>query len=177
MSTLLKIGDHLSFLTSGYTSQNDKPNVPALLKVRTGKDSTQHYMEAVPLPALPLQRWTVVTIVKEGRRFDVYYGALLVASKVCNYVPVAPQAHDFSAGVKGWKGQIGLFNVSPNASMKDDVIRDLDGLINRRGIPFYLEEFNFDFNINTPTCLFGNCNTLPNVKPMNPFAVYATSVS
>jgi hypothetical protein len=178
MSKILNIGDNLEFLASGYTSQNDKSLVPAVLKIRTAKDSTQNYMEPITLPAIPLQRWTVVTIVKEGRRFDIYYGTLLVASKLCNNVPVSPfPGSSWAAGAAGWKGQIGLFNVSQKASTKRDVVADVESMVNTRGIPYYLDRMNFDFSVNMPTCMLGNCNMMPAVKPVNPFAIYASNVS
>jgi hypothetical protein len=179
MSKLLSIGDNLELWASGYTNQNDKPYVPALLKIRTGQDSTQHLMEAIPLPAIPLQRWTIITIVKEGRRFDVYYGATLQTSKLCDYVPVPPDgSRQWFAGNPKWQGQIGFFNGSMTAARKEDVEKDVKALVNTRGIPFYMDQVKFDFtSVTVPSCVFGDCNKLPDVKPPNPFAVYASSVS
>ena len=179
MSKLLSIGDNFELWASGYTNQNDKPYVPALLKIRTGQDSTQHLMEAIPLPAIPLQKWTIITIVKEGRRFDVYYGAILQTSKLCDYVPVPPDgSRQWFAGNRKWQGQIGFFNGSTTAARKQDVEEDVKALVNTRGVPFYMDQVTFDFkNIQIPSCMFGDCNKLPDVKPPNPFVVYASSVS
>lgn len=179
MSKLLNIGDNLEFWASGYTNQNDKPYVPALLKIRTAQDSAQHMMEAIALPAIPLQRWTIVTVVKEGRRFDVYYGAKLQVSKLCDYVPVPPDgSRQWFSGNRNWKGKIGFFNGSGSAARHQDVEKDVAALVNTRGVPFYMDQVTFDFtSIQTPACLFGDCNKLPDVKPPNPFAVYASSVS
>lgn len=179
MSKLLSIGDNFELWASGYTNQNDKPYVPALLKIRTAQDSNQHFMEAIPLPAIPLQKWTIITIVKEGRRFDVYYGTSLQTSKLCDYVPVPPDgSRQWFAGNSKWQGQIGFFNGSANASRKEDVENDVKALVNTRGIPFYMDQVKFDFtSVQVPSCLFGDCNKLPDVKPPNPFTVYASSVS
>jgi hypothetical protein len=82
LSKLVAIGDCVELWCAGYTSSNDKPFVPALLKIKTATDATvQWYYESISLPAIPLQRWTVVTIVKEGRRFDIFYGAKMVATR------------------------------------------------------------------------------------------------
>jgi len=176
LSKLLNIGQSLEFWASGYTSTNDKPYVPALLKIKTGSGDVNHFMESVPLPAIPLQRWTVITIVKEGRRFDVYYGQKLVASKLCDNVPIPPStSSDWMAGVSGWTGKIGLFTGYAKAQSQDDINNDVSTLVNTRGVPFSLEHIKLDFNFNTP-CLFGNCNNLPAVKPLNPFAVYSSTV-
>lgn len=177
LSKLLYIGNALEFWASGYTSTNDKPYIPALLKVNTGTGNLNSFMESVPLPAIPLQRWTVVTIVKEGRRYDVFYGQKLVASKLCDNVPIPPSTgSDWKAGIAGWQGQIGLFTGMAKAQSQDDVNADVSSLVNSRGVPFYLEQMNFDFNLTMPECLFGNCNNLPAVKPLNPFAVYSSTV-
>jgi hypothetical protein len=176
LSKLLHIGQALEFWASGYTSTNDKPYVPALLKINTGSGNLNSFMESVSLPAIPLQRWTVVTIVKEGRRFDVYYGQKLVASKLCENVPIPPSSgSDWKAGVPGWVGRIGLFAGYPKAQSQDDINKDVSSLVNTRGVPFFLDEIKFDFNFDVP-CAFGNCNGLPAVKPLNPFAVYSSTV-
>ena len=177
LSKLLSMGDSLEFWASGYTSTNDKPYVPALLAIKTAKDSTNYFVESVTLPAIPLQRWTVITIVKEGRRFDVYYGQKLVASKLCDNVPIPPSASSWKAGgLNNWKGKIGLFKGFPNAQSQDDVNSDVSALVNTRGVPFYLDQINFSFDLTMPQCIFGNCNNLPTVKPLNPFAVYTSNV-
>ena len=177
LSKVLYIGDVFELWASGYTSTNDKPLVPALLKIKTAQDSNNFFVESLSLPAIPLQRWTVITIVKEGRRIDVYYGQKAVASKLCDNVPLSPSGSDWRAcGMNGWQGQIGLFTGATKAKTQDDVNADIEALVNTRGIPFYLEQMNFSFDLSMPQCMFGGCNNLPAVKPLNPFAVYNSSV-
>ena len=141
LTNLLSIGDYVQLWASGYTSQNDKPYVPALLKIRTGTDNSQHYMESIPLPAIPLQKWTAITIVKVGRRFDVYYGAKLQVSKLTTYVPIPPDAilswTAVPSGAPSWKGIIGFFKGYTTAYYAPDVLKDMGTLLNTRGIPFY----------------------------------------
>lgn len=177
LSKVLHIGDVFELWASGYTSSNDKPLVPALLKIKTAQDSNNFFVESLSLPAIPLQRWTVVTIVKEGRRIDVYYGQKNVASKLCDNLPLSPSGSDWRAcGMNGWKGKIGLFTGGSKAKTQDDVNADVEALVNTRGIPFYLEQINFSFDLSMPECMFGGCNNLPVVKPLNPFAVYNSNV-
>lgn len=186
LTNLVSIGDYVQLWASGYTSQNDKPYVPALLKVRTGKDNSQHYMESIPLPAIPLQKWTVITIVKEGRRFDVYYGGKLQTSKLTDYVPIPPdsilQWMTMPAGSHGWKGQIGFFTGYNKASYAPDVLKDMEGLLNTRGVPFYIDQPPISWPawpMPGSLCLTGNCDALPSVSPPPgaPFAVYSSAVS
>lgn len=179
LSKLLALGDFVELWASGYTTQNDKPYVPTVLKVKTGSSATSYSMEGMSLPAVPLQRWTLITIVREGKRVDVYYGAKQVASKLFEKMPVpADPAKDWSAGAAAWKGKIGLFAGVPFAAQSSaDVEADVERIVNTRGVPFYMDRVSFDWSLSTPECILGDCNRLPTVKPLNPFAVYATSVA
>jgi hypothetical protein len=174
----------MQFWASGYTSQNDKPYVPAILKVRTGKDTSQHFMESISLPAIPLQKWTIITIVKEGRRFDVYYGAKLQTSKLTEYVPIpSDSVLNWTAvpnGTKGWNGEIGFFMGFKKAYYSDDVLNDMQYLLNTRGIPYYVENSSLLASISLPQgCLFGDCQALPSVDPPpnSPFTTWSSTVS
>ena len=53
--------------------------VAAQLTVLT-TSSGSLFKETVALPALPLQKWVMVTVVHEGRRVDVYYNDKLLSS-------------------------------------------------------------------------------------------------
>ena len=182
LSKLLNIGDLVELWASGYTNQNDKPYIPALLKLKTAATNSKYTVESISLPAIPLQKWTVITIVKEGRRFDVYYGAKLQTSKLSDYVPIPPdiaQPQQWFAGNTAWKGQIGFFMGFDKAQTAKDVMADVETLVNSRGIPYYMD--NIDLTMPFPSmdgCIFGNCgSSLPDVKPANPFSKYSTSFS
>ena len=177
LTKILALGGVFELWISGYTSTNDKPYVPAILKIQTAKDKNQYFMESVSLPAIPLQRWNVISIVKEGRRYDVYYGEKLVVSKLLDYTRFASTADTWKIyKTPGWKGKIGLFRWIFHAETKENVHADVSRLINTRGIPFYLDQINFSFDLKMPECMFGNFNKLPTIKPLNPFAVYQTNV-
>jgi len=179
LSQLLSVGDYIQLWASGYTSQNDKPYVPALLKIRTGTDTSQHYMESVALPAIPLQRWTIITIVKEGRRFDVYYGAALQVSTLTEYLPIPPDlTQQWYAGNPAWHGKIGLFQGFAKSQYKNDVIADMENLVDTRGIPYYSPDHQgYTTTSLAPPCILGNCNNTPNATPPNQFMVFQTSVA
>lgn len=46
--------------------------------------------ETVELPNFPLQKWILVSILRDGRRFDVMYNDKIVASHRLTYYPAAP---------------------------------------------------------------------------------------
>jgi hypothetical protein len=175
---MLYIGDSLEFYMAGYSPTTTESFVPALLKIRTGRDSTQHYMESVSLPAIPFQKWTIVTIVKEGRRFDVYYGAVLAATKLLDHIPISPDSSQgWYTGNIGWNGTIGLFYGTVQEQNKDDIERDVSGLVDRRGVPFYVRNPPLTFSMPSMSSFSftGSTSTaLPIVAPPNPFLTYQT---
>lgn len=175
MSRLVWLGDLCELWASGYTSQNDKPYIPALLKIKTAKDSTNYYMESVSLPAIPLQTWTMITLIKEGRRIDVYYGAKQVASKLLRFIPTSTSSLQWAAGNSEWKGTIGFFTNMNGEWGAKDVKSDADSLLDTRGIPKYVQQMKIsvqDIQFPKLGCPFGDCNTLPDVRPPNPFLIY-----
>lgn len=46
--------------------------------------------ETIELPNFPLQKWVLVTVLRDGRRFDVMYNDKLVASHRLTYYPATP---------------------------------------------------------------------------------------
>jgi hypothetical protein len=133
-------------------------------------------MESVSLPAIPLQRWTVITIVKEGRRFDVYYGTKLVASKLLDHYPVPPGPNDpWMGGATGWKGSVGFFSVKNAAVTTEAVAADVASVVDTQGVPF--DQTPFFTELPSFSCPGGNCLKMPKVVPPNPFVTYQTTVS
>lgn len=178
MYKMLSKDNLIELWLSGYTSENDKSKADTLLKIKTAKSSSQYYMEAVELPAIPMQKWVMVTIVKEGRRIDVYYGAKLVASKLLTYIPVSsPGATPWTAGNRHWRGKIGFFVGVNKAQTSEDVRKDVESMLNTRGEPLGYDALKPELSLSLPDCLLGNCNKFPQVKPLNPFAVYVSSVA
>ena len=178
LAPLLSLGSFVNLLVSGYIAQSDKPLVSTVLTIKTASSSDTH-IESISLPAIPLQKWTVVTLVQEGRRIDVYYGSTSVASMYLKYTPVPAYINEtwMVGGMKSWAGQIGLFASSTKATSSSDVEQDVSTIVDTRGMPFSQNELDFSFNLNLPSCLFGTCSGLPPLRPPNPFSVYASSVS
>jgi hypothetical protein len=178
LTPLLSLGSFVHLLVSGYIAQSDKPLVSTLLTIKTASGSDTH-IESISLPAIPLQKWTVVTLVQEGRRIDVYYGAKSVASMYLKYTPIPAHVGEpwLVGGMRGWVGQVGLFSSSTKARSSSDVERDVSNTVDTTGMPYSQNELDFSFDLNLPSCLFGTCSGLPPVRPPNPFSVYASSVS
>lgn len=54
----------------------------------TTKNQQQITTETIPIPQLPTQKWVCVTILRDGRRFDIMYDDQIVASHRFEYYPV-----------------------------------------------------------------------------------------
>ena len=182
LTPLLSLGNSVNFLVSGYVSQSDKPLVSSLITIKTTSSSSTH-IESISLPAIPLQKWTVVTLVQEGRRIDVFYGTDSVASTYLKYTPIPAYATDSwkVGGMNGWGGKIGLFSSSLSRKSSEDVIKDVTELVDSTGLPYGVIETDvpfFDISLlSLPSCIFGTCSGLPPIKAPNPFSVYSSSVS
>lgn len=133
--------------------------------VTTG--ATETVEETLVLPNLPVQRWTMITIAREGRRFDVYYNAALVLSKRCQYVLdgsslIGPAI----AGDKNLNGQIVNVNLYSQKLSASDVARIYSILADTNGKPFTDKETNFiDY---LPFCKDGSCLKGPKIRPASP---------
>jgi hypothetical protein len=178
LASLLSLGSCVNFMVSGYVAESDKPLVSTLLTIKTASSSNTH-IETIALPAIPLQKWTVITLVQEGRRIDVYYGSVSVASLNLKYLPVPAASTDSwkIGGMNGWDGKIGLFSTSLVQVTSTDVLNDVSNLVDTTGMPYSENDIAVSFDLGISSCIFGNCSGLPPIKAPNPFTVYASSLS
>jgi hypothetical protein len=159
--------------------------------------ATQKYIETMTLPAIPLQKWTMVTVAREGRRFDIYYNDRLVLSQKTMYMPVnASSSSSFSglvSGSSGMGGQIALLNVFSNRYSIGDVAALYTTTSDTRGRPYVttvqqdlygllpaaspasfstsLSSYIPSFNLCPP----GGCFNSPVVRPASPLYDWTTS--
>lgn len=85
-------------------SPKDKKEYGARLRVQTQQAGRFQY-ETIPLPAIPKQRWVFLTLLREGRRFDVMYDDRIVASQRLEHYPVVISS-PLSVGNKGLEGAV-----------------------------------------------------------------------
>jgi hypothetical protein len=157
---------------------------------------TQKYIETMVLPAIPLQKWTMITIAREGRRFDVYYNDRLVLSQKTMYMPVNSSSNSSFSGLvsgsAGLGGQIGLLNVFSTRYSTGDVSALFSGTSDTRGRP-YLTTAQQDLYGLLPTaspagfstslstylpsinlCPPGGCFNSPVIRPASPLYDWTT---
>jgi hypothetical protein len=158
---------------------------------------TQKYIETMVLPPIPLQKWTMVTVAREGRRFDIYYNDRLVLSQKTMYMPVNSSSNSSFSGLvsgsAGLGGQIALLNVFSNRYSTGDVSALYSGTSDTRGRP-YLTTVKQDVYGLLPTaspagfstslssyvpsinlCPPGGCFNSPVIRPASPLYDWTTS--
>lgn len=103
-------------------SPKDKKDYGARLRVQTQHASEFKY-EIIPLPAIPTQKWVYLTILREGRRFDVMYDNRIVASQRLAHYPVVITS-PLSVGDKGLSGSVIHMMVNSRRLRPDEVERE-----------------------------------------------------
>jgi hypothetical protein len=160
----------------------------------TGTGMTpQNMIETLALPPIPYQKWTMITISREGRRFDIYYDNNLVVSHIMLYT-VTTTAFDTRgpmAGDVNVLGQLGLFNMLPFMSTSATVSAAYSAQSDTRGRPFLnaLDETSTLFpkmslgGIGWPSlpdfslCPSGSCMKTPTVRPAQPWQDWDSNYS
>ncbi len=118
-----------------------RPNaVAAQLAVMTMQNASggrSLFKETVSLPAFPLQKWTMITVVHDGRRVDVYYNDGLVASVQLENM-ISTDNFNLSyvdVGDSGLTGIIGLLRFYRRAVNGGDVRSQYSTQVDTRGAP------------------------------------------
>lgn len=158
-----------------------RPNSVAVqLAIRTNTENTKEekvsQIETIPLPPLSQQKWTMITISREGRRIDVYYNNEMVSSsKTTNMICVSNvNGSPVMIGDSGLSGQIGVLSFFLNRFSIQDVSTAYARNTDTRGSPLQIatdkDTFTQSFSPGADTfsilhrlCLDGSCLTLPRV--------------
>jgi hypothetical protein len=164
----------------------------------TGSTSTtaQKYIETMILPPIPLQKWTMVTVAREGRRFDIYYNDRIVLSKKTMYMPsntsIVSNFSGLVSGSPGLSGQLALLQVFSTRYSSADVAGLYKSSSDTRGRP-YVTTLKEDITGLLPTaspdtpsidltslvpsiniCPPGGCFNTPVIRPASPLYDWTT---
>ena len=156
-------------------------SVAVQLTVRTNTEDASGValstIETISLPPLPQQKWTMITISREGRRLDIYYNnEIISSSKTINMITVANvNGSPAMIGDLGLSGQIGLLSFFPNRFSVQDVSNSYTQNTDTRGSPLQIATTKGAFTqtlsegIDTSSwlhklCLDGSCLSLPKVS-------------
>ena len=196
--TLLNIAGIVSLEVLTVPDASRQGRATAQLVVKTegpptttgGSSASQKYLETIALPEISLQKWTMVVIAREGRRFDVYYDGKIVASYTTMYMPVNTTVQSNFAGLvsgsSGFGGTIGLLNVYDYRLTTKDVSGLYSSSVDTRGRPYIPgikgDMWGFsprstpgtvstslnDYIPNINICPSGGCFSAPVIRPASP---------
>jgi len=102
--------------------------------------TSQKYIETLTLPPIPVQKWTYVTVAREGRRFDVYFNDTIVLSQKTMYMPISNVSNSslggITSGSEGLSGQLAIANLYNHRLTSKDVSAYYSQYADTRGRPY-----------------------------------------
>ena len=134
--------------------------------------------ETMVLPDIPFQKWTMITVAREGRRFDIYYNDRLVLSKRVQYVIASQSATSpIIAGDPLLNGNIAHVLISSTKFTASDVANTYINKADTNGEPFLSQDSNLINTIThmSPFCKDGSCINGPVIKPASPLMDWQTN--
>jgi hypothetical protein len=111
------------------------------LIVRTQGQTIQN--ESIPLKAFPEQKWVHVAIVREGRRYTVYYNGKIAGSSRTQYFPTI-NTSQFFVGDERLRGMFAFPKLAPTAYTLDEINKELRTTSDTRHKP-YLDQTTSNF--------------------------------
>jgi hypothetical protein len=137
-------------------------------------NDTEVVEETIALPMIPLQKWTMITISREGRRYDIYYNASLVSSKRTEHVlDVGSAVGPILVGDKNMQGSIAYVDISDARSSASQVAYNYSRLADTTGQP-YIMKGDIRLTDYIPVCDGGACLKGPSVRPSSPLMDWDT---
>lgn len=171
---LLNFGQSL-FIEMLQAPDASRPGLPKTqLCIQTTKNTgatNTVYLETFSLPPFPMQKWVMLTIVRNGNTFDVYYNDSLVASHRTQNAPYfTATTGSFADG--SVRGQVKYLFAKDSAMLAAEVSSEYKKLADPRGEPY---EPMFP-PLQLPSfCPSGDCFRGPQVRPANPLVDWRTS--
>ncbi len=131
------------------------------------------FEETIPLPNIPFQKWTFVTIAREGRRFDVYYnGEIVMSKRTQNVVDVRAAYGPITAGDPNLVGKMAFVESFSEKLTQPQIMANYKANSDTTGQPMISSPLNiFDY---MPNCKDGGCITGPTMRPTSPLLDWQT---
>lgn len=134
---------------------------PARLEIFVKGYDNPEYAE---IPNFPLQRWTAVVIVKNGRKFNIYLNGRIAVSHTCTAMPDFDETQPLTIGDPRLDGTLSLLSLAPYAMKTNEVRELIKGAVDTNGkpyMPFTLMSIFKPFMPSIPNigpwCPGGNC--------------------
>lgn len=103
----------------------------AQLRIKTN-DGGQIQQEIIELPPIPKQKWMFITVLRDGRRFDVIYNNQIVASQILEFYPVVISS-PLSIGNTGLSGSVIHVMINGNRLSPTDCERERVSRVDTNG--------------------------------------------
>jgi hypothetical protein len=147
---------------------------------KEGQTDTEIVEETLVLPNLPFQKWTMITVAREGRRLDIYYNGSIVLSKRIQYILDSQAAvSPIVAGDPRLNGLIAHVNIVPKKFTASDVANTYKNKADTNGEPYLSADSTLLSTITnmTPFCKDGSCFNAngPAIKPASPLMNWETN--
>jgi hypothetical protein len=192
---IFNIGEilYLEVLVAPDASRQGGAMAQLVLKTR---DATKTYYETFVLPPLNVQKWTYLTIAREGRRVDVYYNNEIILSKKAQYNFDSIGTAPITSGSQGLEGQLLIANVYNYRLSTKDVSTNYAQYADSRGQPYFndannpvsLSDLGGLFPVYGSTlfssalsyipsfnlCPSGGCFSPPAIRPANPMYAWSS---
>ncbi len=145
--------------------------------VRNQPDPTQPkvqttFVETIPLPNIPFQKWTLLTVAREGRRFDVYYNGEIVMSRRTQYIVDTRSGFGpVVAGDPNLMGQISNVESYPTKLTQSEVMAYYKSSADTTGRPHATMGSLTEL---IPKCEGGGCLGGPALRPTSPLLDWQT---
>ena len=138
------------------------------LVVRTQGQTTQN--ESIPLKAFPEQKWVHLVIVREGRRYTVYYNGKVAGSSRTQYLPTI-NSSQFSIGDERLRGMFAFPKLAPTAFTLDEINNNMKTTSDTRQKPYIDDATNNFFSFFTcPNGVF--CFSTSSQPRLNPLKLW-----
>jgi len=128
----------LEVLSSPDAGRQNKAYTQLTVKTKSATQENSISVETLILPPIPFQKWIMITINREGRRFDIYYNDTLVLSKLASsplYVGVLNS--DIIVGNEKLNGSYGFFTLYSNLQSAVNISKQYKSFISTRESPLF----------------------------------------
>ena len=169
---ILQMGNTLQFqILPGGVSVPSKTQ----LTIRTQGSTAE--TETIELPEFPQQKWVHLVIVREGRRYTVYYNGRVVGSQRTQYFPVI-NSSQLTIGDSRLRGEFSFPKIAPVPMRLEEIQGDLAATSNTRHEPYLTASytppslFSFSLNFGCPNGIF--CFSTSSTPTSDPLKAWRT---
>jgi|UniRef100_A0A6C0HEL9 hypothetical protein len=125
--------------------------------------------EYIPIMDFPQQQWVHLCIVREGRRYTIFYNGRVAGSSRTKYFPTI-NSSPFIVGDQRLQGTFAFPKLAPIPYNLNDIKNDLQSSSDTRHKPYYLESSMNIFESFSFTCPKGifcfSTKSQPNMNPL-----------